>query len=73
MGRNRKDKPGATGSGTHKLFEPGEHRNSPDGSLASTLAEHSQRFNDILGPVQGYPETQDLRIAHSQGSPAGRS
>ncbi|KAJ1081915.1 hypothetical protein NDU88_002087 [Pleurodeles waltl] len=62
MGRNRTEKPGATGLGTCKLVEPGERRNSTDTSLAATLAEHSQRFNDILSAVLDIKATLEPKV-----------
>ncbi|KAJ1184911.1 hypothetical protein NDU88_001708 [Pleurodeles waltl] len=62
MGGNRTYKPRATGSGTRKLVELGERRNSLDASLATTLAKHSQRFNDILSAVLDINVTLEPKI-----------
>ncbi|KAJ1163227.1 hypothetical protein NDU88_003690 [Pleurodeles waltl] len=62
MDRYRTDKPGATGSETLELVAPGEHRNSPDASLVVPLAEHSQRFNDILSAVLDIKTTLEPKI-----------
>ncbi|KAJ1104718.1 hypothetical protein NDU88_002127 [Pleurodeles waltl] len=62
MGCNRTDKPWAIGSRTRELVEPGERRNSLGASLAATLAEHSQRFSDILSVVLDIKATLEPMI-----------
>ncbi|KAJ1115482.1 hypothetical protein NDU88_003706 [Pleurodeles waltl] len=62
MGHNRTDKSGATGSVAHELVEMEERMNSSDISLAATLAEHFQKFNDILNAVIDIKATLELKI-----------
>ncbi|KAJ1127841.1 hypothetical protein NDU88_006234 [Pleurodeles waltl] len=56
------DKPGATGSGAQEEMALGERRNPPDTSLTATLAEHSQKFNDILNAVLNIKNTLETKI-----------
>ncbi|KAJ1127336.1 hypothetical protein NDU88_005739 [Pleurodeles waltl] len=53
-----------TSSGMHKLVNSGERRNSPDASLAATLAEHSQRFNDIKDTLEPKIEALCIDMGH---------
>ncbi|KAJ1102843.1 hypothetical protein NDU88_000284 [Pleurodeles waltl] len=56
------DKPGATGAGAQEEVTLGERRSSPDASLAATLAEHTQKFKDILNAVLDTRTTLEPKI-----------
>ncbi|KAJ1179173.1 hypothetical protein NDU88_004409 [Pleurodeles waltl] len=67
MGRTKPDRLEMTGTGTQKKMGPGERGGSPDTLLATMLAEHTQKFNDILNAVQDIkstlePKTDALQI-----------
>ncbi|KAJ1094095.1 hypothetical protein NDU88_007179 [Pleurodeles waltl] len=64
MGRNKTDRPVASGSGGSCSGRTQKH---PNASLAEPLAEHSQRYNDILSAVLDIntifePKIDTLRI-----------
>ncbi|KAJ1209425.1 hypothetical protein NDU88_004803 [Pleurodeles waltl] len=62
MGHNKTDRPLGTGSRALEEVALGEHRSPPNASLAATLAEHSQRFNDILSAVLDIKTTLEPKI-----------
>ncbi|KAJ1173687.1 hypothetical protein NDU88_005513 [Pleurodeles waltl] len=70
MGRIKTDRPGTTGTGTQEKAVLGERGDSRDASLATKLAKHTQKFNDILNAVQDIKSTLEPKI-DSLGIPIG--
>ncbi|KAJ1164061.1 hypothetical protein NDU88_004508 [Pleurodeles waltl] len=55
------DKPGATATGVEEAML-GERKGSQDPSLVTTLAEHTQKFKDILNAVLDIKTTLEPKI-----------
>ncbi|KAJ1131530.1 hypothetical protein NDU88_009866 [Pleurodeles waltl] len=62
MGRNQTDRPVASGTRAQEEVVLGEHRSPPNATLAAALAEHSQRFNEILSAVLDIKTTLEPKI-----------
>ncbi|KAJ1093484.1 hypothetical protein NDU88_006584 [Pleurodeles waltl] len=62
MGRTKTNKPGEASSGAQDKVALGERRNFLEASLAATLTEYTQRFNDILNAVLDIKTTLEHKI-----------
>ncbi|KAJ1150287.1 hypothetical protein NDU88_003082 [Pleurodeles waltl] len=62
MSRTKTDKPGVTRTGAQEEVMLGERRGSPDALLARTLAEHTQKYKDILNTVLDIKTTLEPKI-----------
>ncbi|KAJ1118383.1 hypothetical protein NDU88_006574 [Pleurodeles waltl] len=62
LGCTKIDKPRAAGTGAQEVVALGEQRNSPDTLLVATLAEHTQKFHDIMNAVLDIKTTLEPKI-----------